>query len=101
MDKIGGCTVRGRKFPQSIFESQQVLPWGRLWQLRRIQILAHEMPAVLPSLLAPCVLNQDSAHGLGRSAKEVSAAIPMLSATLIDQANVRLVDEIRGLEHLS
>src|SRR5262249_9720369 len=73
-----------------------------LWQLRRIHILTHEMPAVLQSLLAPCVLNENSAHGLGCSAEEVSAVVPVRRDTHFEQPQIDLVDEICGLvERLS
>jgi hypothetical protein len=36
-------------------------------QFRRIQTMAHKVPAVFQAFLTPGVLNQNSAHGLGRS----------------------------------
>jgi hypothetical protein len=52
------------------------------------------------SALAAGVLDEDAAHGLGRRGKEVAPAIPVLNATFADQAQIRLMDEGRGLECL-
>jgi hypothetical protein len=77
LDKIGGWAVRCGKFCQRVIESQKVLAWRRSEQFCRIQILAHEVTAAFQAFLAASVLNKDAAHGLGRSAEEVSAVVPV------------------------
>ena len=46
------------------------------------------------------VLDQDAAHGLGRSGEEVAAPVPVLPAPVPDQAHIRFVDQCRGLQCL-
>src|SRR5271165_5950931 len=51
-------------------------------------------------VLAPCVLNQNAPHQLGRNGKKVRAILP-LHALVIHQAHVSLIDQGRGLQHVS
>jgi hypothetical protein len=52
------------------------------------------------AVLAACVLDQDAAHGFGRSGEEGITAIPVLTAPLADQAQISFVDERGGIERL-
>ena len=56
--------------------------------------------AVLVGLLASGLLDKDAAHGLGRRGEEVTAAIPVLGLIDIDQPQVGVMDQGRGLEGL-
>jgi hypothetical protein len=47
--------------------------------------------------VAARVVDEDAAHGLGRDAEEVRAVLP-LHLALVDELEVRLVDEGGGLE---
>ena len=47
--------------------------------------------------MAARVVNEDAAHGLRRDPEEVRAVLP-LDLALVDELEVRLVDEGRGLE---
>src|SRR5271165_2125688 len=49
-------------------------------------------------VLAPCMLNQNAPHQLGRNGKKVCAILP-LHALVIHQAHVGLIDQGRGLQH--
>jgi hypothetical protein len=55
---------------------------------------------VLATLLAAGLVDQDAAHGFGRGGEESSAAFPLLALAAVDQLQVRLVDQGRGL-HLT
>ncbi len=64
------------------------------------QVDAHTFAAMLLTPALPCVLDQDASHGLGGGGKEVAAAVPALDSILVDQPEVRLVNQGRGLERL-
>ena len=51
-------------------------------------------------LLATDLFNEDAPHGLGGGREEMPPRIPMLHAVNIDQAQVRLVHQGRGLQRL-
>ena len=53
--------------------------------------------AVLGASLTAGVVDQDSAHSLGRRGKEMPPAVPILAALGIKQPEVCLVDQGRGL----
>ena len=55
---------------------------------------------MLAGLLAPGLLDENAAHGLGRGCKEVAAAVPVLDLVGIHEPEVRLVHQRRGLERL-
>src|SRR5262249_8389767 len=57
-----------------------------------------EVAAALPPALPARVLDEDTTHGLGRSGKEVAAALPVALLGVANKAEIRLVNEGRGLE---
>ena len=59
---------------------------------------ARPTAALLP-LLLPGVINQDSADRLGADGEEMRAALP-INAGLIDQLEIRLVDQCGGLQRM-
>src|SRR5262249_48110865 len=50
--------------------------------------------------LAPGVVDEDAAHGLGGGGEEVAAAVPVLGLLAADQSEVGIVDEGGRLEGL-
>ncbi len=56
---------------------------------------------MLPRPLAPGVLDEDAAHGLGRRGEEVAPAVPGPHRVRIHQPQIGLVDQGRGLERLA
>ena len=56
-------------------------------------------------MLDPCsppgILDKDSPHRLGRGAKEVSTAVPMLSLLDIHEPDIGLMHQRRGLQRLT
>ena len=46
-------------------------------------------------------IDEDTAHGLGCRGEEVAATVPLLAPVRVDQPQVRLVDQGRGLERLA
>ena len=46
------------------------------------------------------VINQNSPHGFGRRTKEMPAAVPVPGLIHVDQSQIRLVDQRRGLQRL-
>ena len=56
---------------------------------------------MLGLLLAPGVFHQDPPHGLRCGSKEMATRIPVLGLLHVDQPNVRLMDQSRGLEGLT
>jgi hypothetical protein len=55
---------------------------------------------MLEAVLAASVRDEDAVHGLGSGSEEVGAAIPVLTTTLADEAQVCLVDEGGRFERL-
>jgi hypothetical protein len=52
-------------------------------------------------LLAPGIVDQNTAHGLGCGRKEVAAVVPRLRAFFIDEPDVRFMHQRCGVERLS
>jgi len=48
----------------------------------------------------PGILHKDSTHRFSRGAKKVAAAVPVLRLLNIDETDIRLVDQGRGLKRL-
>jgi hypothetical protein len=59
------------------------------------------LPAMLDALLATRLLHEDASHGLGRGSEEMAAMCPSLLLFHIHQANIRFVDERRGLQGMT
>src|SRR5262249_998237 len=87
---INGCTRRSG--PATLGQPPAVHPHTRR---RTARVCSRPQRA-----FATCLLNQDAAHGLGGSGEEVAAAVPALGLLRIDQPEVGLVDQGRGLERL-
>jgi hypothetical protein len=62
--------------------------------------LTPTLAAALETGFAAGVLDEEAAHGLGGGGEELAAAVPVSVGRLADQAQVRLVDQRRGLERL-
>jgi hypothetical protein len=58
-------------------------------------------PPALSAFLAASVVDEDAAHRLGRRREEVSTAVPLLGFLGVHQAQIRFVDQRRGLERLA
>jgi hypothetical protein len=64
------------------------------------RVLAPPPAAVLLPQFAAGIFNENPPHRLGRGAEEVTSATPVLDALDVDEANVRLVHESRGLKRV-
>src|SRR6516165_7732117 len=56
--------------------------------------------AVLGASLAAGIVDQDAAHGLGGGGEEMPPTVPVLGVLTLEQTEVRLVDQSRGLKGL-
>ena len=63
-----------------------------------IQVDLYTSAAALGRPLPAGPFDKNPAHGLGCGSKEVPPAVPGLGLLAINQANIRLVDQGRGLE---
>ena len=86
-----------RQRGQRVVEGHEVTRSDRRRRRRRHRARHAATSAPRLSVVAPRVLHEDTAHGLRRDGKEVGAILP-LHARVVDQAQVRFVDEGRGLE---
>jgi hypothetical protein len=57
--------------------------------------------AVFEAALAPGVLDENAAHGLGRGGKEGAAAVPVRRRPIVDQAQIRFMYQGGGLKRLA
>jgi hypothetical protein len=93
VDDLGGQRVGLLEPVECLVESEPVVR-GRLGDVeRRCQIDALAVAAVPDAPLAPCLLDEDAAHGEPRRREEMAAAVPRLLALRADQAQVRLMDQ--------
>ena len=60
------------------------------WRVRQIDLLTAS--AVAKTLLSPGFFDENPPHGLGRSSKEMPAALPAVVVGRADQADVRLIN---------
>src|SRR5262249_41312720 len=65
-----------------------------------LQGAANKLASMFLSALAASILDQDSAHGLGRGREEVPAAVPGLLGVVADKAEICLMDQGGGLQGL-
>ena len=65
-----------------------------------VEIDAFKFTAVLDSIFTACGFDQNSPHGLSRGGEEVAAAVPVLRAGAIDQAQVGFMHQRGGLQSL-
>jgi hypothetical protein len=66
-----------------------------------VQADAAPPAAMLGPPLAPGLVDEDAAHGLGGGGEEVAPAVPVLDLVHVHQPEVRLVDQGGGLEGLA
>ena len=90
--------VLPRQPPQGIVEGEEVLVRVGAGPVGKVHAVEPAAP-LLPGA-APGGLDEDAAHGLGRRGEEVAPAVPAAAGVAVDQAQVSLVDQGRGLEHL-
>jgi hypothetical protein len=88
------------EFVQDFMDGKDLLVRSRGGQILPLQIHSFEVAAVALSQFAPGPVNEDAAHGLGGSRKEMSAICKrwVLPA---DQPQPRLVDKFRRLQCLA
>jgi hypothetical protein len=89
------------KFRDRLVDQQQLVGRGGGRQVRAVQIDSPDLTSAFPSLLAASVFDENGPHGLGCGSKEMASAVPVLDLVDVHQADVRLVDQRRGLERLA
>src|SRR5207244_3840777 len=93
--QVGRLLIALGKLVEGVVEGQQIFAWLRSGYCVFRQLLAFSIAAMLGAFLAPRVFDQNTAHGLSGSAKEMAAAVPFLSRVRAQQPQVRLMDERR------
>ena len=89
------CGRIGRHCTQAIFHPDQAIePFDRdaiakhgAW----VPVLVYKVAAMLATLLAAGLLDENPSHGLGRSSKEMAAMLSVLFGGLADEPQIRLV----------
>jgi hypothetical protein len=69
----------------------------RSWLVRVVQRDLLDATAALLGVLGARVIDENAPHGLGGDTEELRAVLP-LGASLVDEPEVRFVDERRGLQ---
>ena len=101
LDKLGFDRVFFPKQIEGFIQGQKVFAELRCSQLDVVEVVTHESAAVLTGTLAAGIVDQDAAHGLGRSGEEVPPTVPTIIVFATEQTKIRLVDQGRGLESLT
>src|SRR5262249_36589137 len=92
-DQLTGHLIESGEPDQGIVECHELVRGDRG---RRVELLeVHSLPVApaLLAMLAACPLDEDSPHGFGGRREEVTAALPLLSALDVDQADIRFVNQ--------
>jgi hypothetical protein len=85
---------------EGLIESEQLFGGHARWQVAKLDVRAFQFATMFGALFSPGILNEDSPHRLGGGGKEVAAAVPVLCLIHIDQTQVGIMHEGRGLESL-
>jgi len=88
LDRIVRCQT-GQRF----IERRQVLRRRPHQRLGPLQIDALPIAAMFEPFLAPGILHQDAANGLGGGGEEMAAMVPVLAVGCADQPEVSLMNE--------
>jgi hypothetical protein len=86
---------------QGLVQGQQIQGGVRSRDLDLFQRLAFPGPAAPLAMFVACLIDEDAAHSLGGSGEEVAPAVPVLGLVAINQTQVGLMDQGRGLKCLS
>ena len=103
LDQLGRARDRPRRAGQSASSRASRSRPESLGTASRRPVELDPLPvaAVLQASLAAGLVDQDAAHRLGRGGEEVAPAVPVLGLVHVDQPEIRLVDQGRGLERLA
>lgn len=85
---------------QRLIEGQQLLVIDAGREIQAVEIYPLRTSPVAEIILAPGIIDEDAAHGLGGGAKKMRAILP-LNRSVAAEAQPRLVDEGGGLERVS
>src|SRR5687768_15530886 len=93
LDELGLFGVFFGELGQGVVEGDQVVGRGGEGEAGLVEVDAAEAAAAFGSGAAAGLLDEDSAHGLGGGGEEMPAAVPVLDARRVDEADVGFVDE--------
>jgi hypothetical protein len=97
----GGLRIVPLELCERLVDCQQIVkPFVRNRQIL-VEVQTPGLTASLVPAPASCPFDQDSAHGLGGGAEEVSPAIPVLLGAVANQPQVRFVHQGRSLKRLA
>src|SRR5438105_4869897 len=91
-DQLGTERVLLGQLLEGLVENGEVVGGFRDGEIDLVEAEVSPVAAPLESALVAGAVDQNAAHGLGDSGKEVSAAVPVLDLLLSHQAQVRFVD---------
>ena len=92
LDELGGLRVSHSEFDQGIVQCKDVVIHLGRGDFDSVEINARPAAAMLGPALAARILDEDPAHRLGSSGKEVAAAVPVLGFVYFYQPQIGFVD---------
>ncbi len=100
LDQLGCLRVIAFQFAEGVIECEQVT--GRVLDCARglFEINPAGASASLERAPLACPFDEDPPHPFGCRGEEVAAAIPALNLVHVDQPDVCVVDQRRGLQRL-
>ncbi len=100
-DKFGYRRIFESQIVQGLIDREKVFTAVKTAQAVDVNILPLKLPAVLQTEFTSRVLNKNTPHCLCRGDEEVAPRIPMLSLLHVNEPNVGLVHQRRGLKRLA
>ena len=100
-DKFGYRRIFESQIVQGLIDREKVFTAVKTAQAVDVNVLPLKLSAVLQTEFTSRILNKNTPHGLSGSGKEMAARIPMLSLRHVNEPNVRLVYQRRGLKRLA
>src|SRR5262245_35938207 len=101
LDELAAEGVVAGEAVQGLVQGEEVIRRGEGDGLGLLEVAAAVPPASLLGALATGAIDEDPAHGLGRSGEEVAPAVPPPGLLGIDQPEIRLVHQRGRLERLA
>jgi hypothetical protein len=94
---MGTFGILCRQGFNAFVKSQEILMWSIHSQLDLIQVHFPDLDPAFQASLITGPVKENPSHGLGGRREKVTTAVPTLDVTTIDQANVGVMHEGRGL----
>ena len=101
LPNLGGRAVLPPEHVQGVIQGDETMDRRSDGIDRRLVNHSSLVSFALEAMLAPGVVHENAAHGLGRCGEEVPAAVPVPGLISAHQPEIGLVDQGGGLERLA